>query len=85
MSVVNHGPRSGTKVGEDGRPEVDHAIHMIIDVGRSVGRSVGRGGASLPSFLVQNTALVSSVEWPGMARNRGKAAARRGAAFHNAS
>ena len=46
----------------EGRPEVDHAIHMIIDVGRSVGQE------EAPSFLVQNTA---AVEWPAeMAANR---------------
>ena len=42
------------KVRNYGRPEVDHAIHMIIDV--------EGGDAFLPSFLVQNTA-VGLAEW----------------------
>ena len=53
--------------GREGRPEVDHAIHMIIDVGRAVGRS--GEGEEAPSFLVQNTA--AAVEWPAeVAANR---------------
>ena len=54
-------PRYETLDGRARAEEADHAIHMIIDV--------GRGGAFLPSFLPRSK-YSSRVEWPEMARNR---------------
>ena len=41
----------------EGRPEVDHAIHMIIDVGRSGEQA--RGGAFVPRSKYSSSRVAS--------------------------
>ena len=62
--------------GREGRPEVDHAIHMIIDVGRSGERRRLRS-----SFKIQQ----QSSGQAEMAANRREEEKEGGLAFHNVS
>ena len=64
----------------DGRPEVDHAIHMIIDVGRSVGRASERRRLR-SSFKIQQQSS-GQQRWLQIGGRRGKEG---GLAFHNVS